>query len=86
MCGICGFYLKRNETLENLILMNDILKHRGLDDSEEEIYQISSEYVVGLAHRRLSIMDLSQAGHHPMHSENKQITVIFNGEDVYVKY
>lgn len=80
MCGICGFYSKRNETLENLILMNDMLKHRGPDDSGEEIYQISSEYVVGLAHRRLSIMDLSQAGHQPMHSENKQITVIFNGE------
>ncbi len=80
MCGICGFYSKNSESLENLMEMNSALQHRGPDDSGEEIYQISSEYIVGFAHRRLSIMDLSQAGHQPMHSENKQISVVFNGE------
>lgn len=80
MCGICGFYSSRNESLENLIEMGNELKHRGPDDSGEEIYQISSKYLVGFAHRRLAVMDLSKAGHQPMHSENKRISVVFNGE------
>lgn len=80
MCGICGFYSKRDESLENLIQMNNLLKHRGPDDSGEEIYQVSSEYSVGLAHRRLSIVDLSEMGHQPMHSGNGRVSVVFNGE------
>ncbi len=80
MCGICGFYSKNKESLTNLIEMNNELRHRGPDDSGEEIYQISSDYVVGFGHRRLAIMDLSQSGHQPMYSNNQRIIVIFNGE------
>ena len=80
MCGICGFYSKRNETTTNLIEMNETLNHRGPDDHGEEIYPITSEYVVGFGQRRLAVMDLSIGGHQPMHSPNRRISVIFNGE------
>ena len=81
MCGICGFYTKKRETLHNLIEMNNMMTHRGPDDHGEEIYTSNnSDYCIGMAHRRLSIMDLSFLGHQPMHSKNKKVTVVFNGE------
>ncbi len=80
MCGICGYISKRNITLGQLKEMNDTMYHRGPDDSGEEIYPMAGGYQVGFAHRRLSIMDLSSLGHQPMHSHDKRITVVFNGE------
>lgn len=80
MCGICGFITPNKVTVENLRNMNDALAHRGPDDHGEEVYQLRADWNVGFAHRRLSIMDLSEKGHQPMHTMNNQITVIFNGE------
>jgi asparagine synthase (glutamine-hydrolysing) len=80
MCGICGFVSNKLEKKETLIKMNDLLYHRGPDDHGEELYQIINGKLVGFAQRRLSIIDLSEKGHQPMHSTNKRITVIFNGE------
>lgn len=80
MCGICGFISKKTENIENLITMNKTIAHRGPDDHGEEIYQISQERYVGFAQMRLSILDLSVKGHQPMHSVNKRISVVFNGE------
>ena len=80
MCGICGFVSKQNITREQLKIMNDTMIHRGPDDSGEEIYPIRNGYQVGLAQRRLSIMDLSPLGHQPMHSTNGRISVVYNGE------
>lgn len=80
MCGICGFITNRVIEKENLIKMNNTLIHRGPDDHGEEIYQIATDKYVGFAHRRLSIMDLSFKGHQPMHSVNRRVSVIFNGE------
>lgn len=80
MCGICGFYSKRRETLDNLIEMNHEMRHRGSDDQGAEIYELSQSYSAGLAHCRLAIVDLSELGHQPMHSVDKKISVIFNGE------
>lgn len=80
MCGICGFITKKNISKDMLIKMNNLLAHRGPDDHGEEIYQICSDRYVGFAHRRLSIMDLSDKGHQPMHSANRQISIVFNGE------
>ena len=80
MCGICGFVSKQNITREQLKIMNDTMIHRGPDDSGEEIYPIRNGYQVGLAQRRLSIMDLSPLGHQPMHSANGRISVVYNGE------
>ena len=80
MCGICGFVSKQNITLEQLKKMNDTMHHRGPDDSGEEIFQMKNGYQVGMAQRRLAIMDLSPLGHQPMHSIDKRISVVFNGE------
>lgn len=80
MCGICGFYSKRKETMENLIQMNNTLIHRGPDDHGEEICEIHNGYSVGLAHRRLAIVDLSLLAHQPMHSPDQSISIVFNGE------
>jgi len=72
MCGIIGF----NWQDENLALrLKDSLVHRGPDQSG--IYCDDS---VSLAHRRLSILDLSDKGRQPMQSEDGAITVVFNGE------
>lgn len=80
MCGICGYVSRKNITLEQLKAMNDTMTHRGPDDSGEEIYEMPGGYQVGFAQRRLSILDLSELGHQPMHSANKRVTVIYNGE------
>lgn len=80
MCGICGFVSKRSQAMDTLVQMNSTLAHRGPDDHGEEIYQIKDGRYVGFAQRRLSIMDLSEKGHQPMHSPDKRISVVFNGE------
>ncbi len=54
--------------------------HRGPDDSGEEIFEGKNGYTVGLAQRRLSILDLSPKGHQPMHSADGRLSVVFNGE------
>lgn len=81
MCGICGFYTKHNENLENLVKMNNTMIHRGPDDHGEEIFDGKvGLYCVGMAHRRLSVQDLSSMGHQPMHSDDGKVIVVFNGE------
>lgn len=57
--------------------MRDSMVHRGPDDAGE---WYSSDFRVGLAHRRLSIIDLSSAGHQPMLDENGHFCIVFNGE------
>ncbi len=80
MCGICGFVSKQNITLGQLKEMNDTMYHRGPDDSGEEIFAMKDGYQIGMAQRRLSIMDLSPLGHQPMHSKDGRVSVVFNGE------
>ena len=80
MCGICGFYSKKNISLEQLTGMNDTLYHRGPDDSGVEIYAGKEGYAIGLAQRRLSILDLSPLGHQPMHSADGRLSIAYNGE------
>jgi asparagine synthase (glutamine-hydrolysing) len=57
--------------------MGNAIRHRGPDDSG---MWIDSEAGVGFVHRRLSILDLSPAGHQPMHSEDGRLVIAFNGE------
>ena len=83
MCGICGYISKKHIDEETLRMMNDSMIHRGPDDSGVEIYGMHGSmqgFSVGFAHRRLSIIDLSPLGHQPMHSADKRISVVFNGE------
>lgn len=72
MCGIAGF-IDNNKDKDCLMAMANAIGRRGPDD--EGFYFKNG---VGLAHKRLAIIDLSQAGHQPM-SFNKKI-IIFNGE------
>ena len=80
MCGICGFVARRDIQLSELKTMNDTMYHRGPNDSGEEIFGMPDGYYIGLAQRRLSILDLSPCGHQPMHSNNHRVSIIFNGE------
>lgn len=80
MCGICGFISKKNISLEQLKRMNDTMVHRGPDDSGEEIFPMKDGFSIGMAQRRLSILDLSPLGHQPMHSADKRVSVVYNGE------
>lgn len=78
MCGIAGI---AGRTLEGdgglLGRMRDGLAHRGPDDAG---MWWSSDGAVGLAHRRLSIIDLTAAGHQPMHDGSDALWITFNGE------
>lgn len=81
MCGLAGFLWTSKETVieinRKLKSMTDVIKHRGPDD---EGFWIDEKDRVAFGHRRLSILDLSAAGHQPMHSLSKRFTVVFNGE------
>lgn len=80
MCGISGFISKKRITVEQLIAMNDTMLHRGPDDSGTEIFAAAGGYSVGMAQRRLSIMDLSPQGHQPMHAADGRVSIVYNGE------
>ena len=80
MCGICGFFSRNRITAEQLTQMNDTMYHRGPDDWGAELYPAQEGYTVGLAQRRLSILDLSPLGHQPMHSPDKRVSIVYNGE------
>lgn len=80
MCGICGFISKKCISLQELKYMNDTMYHRGPNDSGAEIFEGFGGYYVGLAQRRLSILDLSMLGHQPMHSANDRLAITYNGE------
>ena len=80
MCGICGFYSKKEIRRGQLEGMNDTMIHRGPDDAGAEIFDERDGYRVGLAQRRLSILDLSPLGHQPMHAADGRVSLVFNGE------
>lgn len=78
MCGIIGI-ISKNPVQDKAILKiaRDTMQHRGPDDAGE---WWSEDGRVGLAHRRLSIIDLSPLGHQPMKSSEGDICIVFNGE------
>ncbi len=78
MCGITGI-LSFNSKVEpeEVELMNQSLIHRGPDGAG--VWSNEEQNLV-LGHRRLSILDLSERGKQPMHSESGRYTITFNGE------
>src|SRR6185369_7522825 len=79
MCGISGWFLRSGEAMPDghLHSMADAIAHRGPDDRG---YYFHHSEGVALAHNRLSIIDLSPAGHQPMISDDGNTVLIYNGE------
>lgn len=74
MCGILGTI---NQELNSTTL--DLIKHRGPDDYGFESFSVA-DHMVHFGQRRLSILDLTPAGHQPMKSKCGNYSIIFNGE------
>ncbi|HJT78957.1 MAG TPA: asparagine synthase (glutamine-hydrolyzing) [Gemmataceae bacterium] len=81
MCGILGVYNYGNDAVpvsgDLLVRLRDTLRHRGPDDAG---CWRRADGRVGLAHRRLSIIDLSADGRQPMANEDETAWITFNGE------
>src|SRR5678816_26837 len=81
MCGICGVweYGASEGSIESSLLarMRDEMTHRGPDDAGDLIFD---DHRGGFGFRRLSIIDLSAAGHQPMHGCDNRTWLVFNGE------
>ncbi len=77
MCGICGIIQPQGSEIDRdmLVRMCDSLLHRGPDAEGLYIHEN-----VGLGHRRLKIIDLSEGGAQPMFNEDNTVVVVFNGE------
>src|SRR3989338_775063 len=73
MCGICGFYGMNDKVTLNK--MCKALDFRGPDDHGDY-----TDSKISLGHRRLSIIDLRKIAKQPMHNENKDIWIAYNGE------
>ncbi len=87
MCGIAGFF-SPNFKQEHLQKITCALSHRGPD---ADGYYYDEKAGVGLGHRRLSIIDLSEAANQPFYSHDRRYIMIFNGEvynfkELTVKY
>jgi len=79
MCGLVGYSCSSGTEMEtsSLLESNERISHRGPDDSG--IYE-DKKNGVGLAHTRLSIIDLSELGHQPMIDEQSGVVLAYNGE------
>ena len=82
MCGIVGFWdtkqtLSSDKAYDVLKSMTDSIDFRGPDGAG---YDYNPETGIGFGHRRLSIIDLSTAGHQPMTSANNRFLMTYNGE------
>ncbi|KKL48503.1 hypothetical protein LCGC14_2324860 [marine sediment metagenome] len=74
MCGIAGI-VGKSANIENAKWMSRVLAHRGPD--QEGYFH---EGRIALGHRRLSIIDLSEAGKQPFYNDDKSLVLVFNGE------
>lgn len=77
MCGICGIVNFSNAPVKEPVIrkMMESIKHRGPDDEG-----IFTDGNTGLGFVRLSILDLSKAGHQPMNSHDDRYVIVYNGE------
>jgi asparagine synthase (glutamine-hydrolysing) len=78
MCGITGFIdQKATTSAEVLNRMNEVLHHRGPDGGQMQLLNFGETHL-GMGHRRLAIIDLSENGTQPM--KYKDLWITFNGE------
>lgn len=80
MCGFVGMFNPRGlapQLIDSLHGAGELLRHRGPDDEGD---WVSPTRTCALGHRRLSIIDLSPAGHQPMVNEDGRIWIAYNGE------
>ena len=78
MCGIAGFIdFNKSSDRKHIVAMTDTMFHRGPDGSDYQFLE-TSKAQIGLGHRRLSIIDLSEHGTQPMQFDDLWVT--FNGE------
>jgi asparagine synthase (glutamine-hydrolysing) len=81
MCGICGVWeygaARGDVDRELIVSMRDVMTHRGPDDAGELTFDDARG---GFGFRRLSIIDLSAAGHQPMRGCTDRVWLVFNGE------
>ena len=77
MCGISGVYNLNQTPVDKKVLlsMNNALSHRGPDAGNTMVWEN-----VGLGHRRLSIIDLSEAANQPLCSIDTRYSIVYNGE------
>ena len=77
MCGVAGIFNFNKEPVSHsqIKAMTDVIAHRGPDGEGQWI-----DKYVGLGHRRLAIIDLTQAGHQPMQTQNGRHIITYNGE------
>ena len=77
MCGLAGYINLKGAPASNKIITNmtSAIAHRGPDDEGYFVYEN-----IALGHRRLSIIDLSRAGHQPMLSKDNNFVLVYNGE------
>lgn len=81
MCGILGIYsqISDSKLVQRVESGLKAIQHRGPDDSGINLLNTRTG-VLALAHARLSIIDLSSAGHQPMYSGDRRYAIVFNGE------
>ena len=82
MCGICGVIAYTDgfdASQATVVAMRDTMVHRGPDDAGADSWA-AGDGRAALGHRRLSIVDLSQAGHNPLPNEDGTVWITFNGE------
>lgn len=80
MCGFSGFFSPIYSVSSGERALDDMaatIEHRGPNDVG---FWCDESRRIGLAHTRLSIVDLSPAGHQPMHSDSNRYVIVFNGE------
>ncbi|MBD3248627.1 asparagine synthase (glutamine-hydrolyzing) [Candidatus Woesearchaeota archaeon] len=76
MCGIVGIWDFKNRVDRSILKkMRDVMEHRGPDDKGSYV-----DNQIGLAQRRLSIIDLSKKGRQPMSNEDGSLWITYNGE------
>jgi asparagine synthase (glutamine-hydrolysing) len=80
VCGVCGVWARNHRVATDeatVVAMRDTMRHRGPDDAGAWSDPSAG---IALGHRRLSIVDLSRAGHQPMANEDGTVWITYNGE------